>query len=104
MDMDALLRHVRELSDQQEHGQDKPWSVDDAPEGFITALARGIVGVRIPVAALDGVWKLNQHRSEGDRAGMIDGLEARREADSAELAAIMREVERRRAQEQAQQQ
>jgi transcriptional regulator len=104
MEMDALLAHVRELSDQQEAGQEKPWSVDDAPEGFIPALARGIVGLRMPVDSLEGVWKLNQHRSEADRHGMIDGLEARSEADSESLAALMREIEARRAREQAQQQ
>jgi transcriptional regulator len=93
MDMDQLLLHVREISDEQEAGQAMPWSVDDAPEGFITALARGIVGLRIPVAQLEGVWKLNQHRSEDDRLGMIDGLEARGEADSVELAEIMRQIE-----------
>jgi transcriptional regulator len=93
MDMPVLLQHVRELSDQEEHGQPMPWSVDDAPEGFITALARGIVGLRIPVMSLEGVWKLNQHRSEADRHGMIDGLEGRGEADSRELAEIMRMIE-----------
>jgi transcriptional regulator len=93
MEMDHLLRHVRELSDEQELGQAMPWSVDDAPDGFITALARGIVGLSIPIASLDGVWKMNQHRDEKDRLGMIDGFDARGEADSAELAAIMRQIE-----------
>ncbi len=75
MDIDALLAHVREVSDQMESGYAVPWSVDDAPEGYITALARGIVGIRIPITSLEGVWKLNQHRSEADRHGMIAGLD-----------------------------
>jgi len=95
MDADALLAHVREVSDELEAGQAAPWSVDDAPEGFIAALARGIVGIRIPIASLAGVWKLNQHRSEADRLGMIDGLAARDHADSRQLAEIMRGVETR---------
>jgi transcriptional regulator len=103
MEMDDLLRHIRELSDQQEAGQREPWSVDDAPEGFIPALARGIVGLRIPVDALEGVWKLNQHRSDADRAGNIAGFEARGDAGSGALAAVMREIEARKQQEQAQQ-
>ncbi len=93
MDMPTLLQHVRELSDEQESGQPMPWSVDDAPEGFIEALARGIVGIRIPIASLDGVWKLNQHRSEADRHGMIAGLDERNESDAQTLASIMREIE-----------
>lgn len=104
MSMDELLRHVRDLTDQQEAGEVQPWSVDDAPEGYITALARGIVGVSIPVDALEGVWKVNQHREAGDRLGMIQGFEARGTADSIALAEIMRGIEKRRAEEQAQQQ
>jgi transcriptional regulator len=98
MDMDALLAHVREVSDQMEAGQAAPWSVDDAPEGFIAALARGIVGIRMPIATIEGVWKMNQHRSEADRHGMIAGLDARGEADSREIAALMRGLEAERAQ------
>lgn len=94
MTMDELLIHIREVSDQMEAGQEKPWSVDDAPEGFIPALARGIVGIRIAVAGIEGVWKLNQHRAEGDRLGMIEGFEAKGET---ELAAIMRGIEAARA-------
>jgi transcriptional regulator len=97
MEMDTLLRHVRELSDQQEMGQTMPWSVDDAPAGYIEVLARGIVGLSMPVASVEGVWKVNQHRSDEDRHGMIDGLDQRGEADSAELAAIMRRIESEKA-------
>jgi transcriptional regulator len=92
-----LLRHVRELSDELEAGQPQPWSVDDAPGDYIEKLARGIVGFTMPVASVDGVWKLNQHRSEEDRHGMIDGMEARDDAGSREIAQIMRRVEAERA-------
>jgi transcriptional regulator len=103
MELDELLAHLRELSDQQEGAESDPWSVDDAPEGFISALSRGIVGLRIPLAAIEGVWKLNQHRSDADRAGTIAGFEARGDRDSGALAAAMRDVELLRRQEQAQQ-
>jgi len=93
MDMENLLRHVREVSDMMEAGEAAPWSVDDAPEGYIAALARGIVGIRIPVSSLEGVWKLNQHRSEADRRGMIEGLGGRDDGGARELAAIMRGLE-----------
>jgi transcriptional regulator len=93
MDMPTLLQHVRELSDEQESGQPMPWSVDDAPAGFIEALARGIVGLRLPITSLDGVWKLNQHRSEADRHGMIEGLDEREDSDARSLASIMRDIE-----------
>jgi transcriptional regulator len=93
-DPETLLRHVAELSDQLEIGQTQPWSVDDAPEGFIAALSRGIVGISMPIESLDGVWKLNQHRSEADRLGMIDGLSERGEQASDQLADMMRKIEK----------
>jgi predicted FMN-binding regulatory protein PaiB len=40
---------------------------------------------------------MNQHRSEADRHGMIAGLDARGEADSREIAALMRGLEAARA-------
>jgi transcriptional regulator len=92
-DMKQLLRHIRDLSDQEEAGQQQPWSVDDAPGDFVKKLARGIVGLHVRINDLQGVWKLNQHRSTEDRHGMIDGFAAREEAASAELADIMRQIE-----------
>jgi transcriptional regulator len=91
--MDHLLRHVRALSDQEEAGMAQPWSVDDPPGDFVEKLARGIVGLSIRIDSMQGVWKLNQHRSTEDRLGMIEGFTARDEAASAELAEIMRQIE-----------
>src|SRR5688572_21268036 len=39
-----LLRHVSELSDVNEAGRAVPWSVADAPEEFVGALLKAIVG------------------------------------------------------------
>jgi transcriptional regulator len=90
-DMDVVLNHLRELTDQLEGGQSEPWSVDDAPEGFIPALARGVVAIRIPIETISGVWKLNQHRSEADQHGMVEGFGQRGDAGSVKLAEIMRD-------------
>jgi transcriptional regulator len=93
--MDHLLTHVRELSDEQESMQTKPWSVDDAPEGFISTLARGIVGITVQIAHIEGVWKMNQHRSNADREGTIDGLSERNDPGAQAVASIMREIEQK---------
>jgi transcriptional regulator len=90
-EMPSVLQHLGELTDQLEGGQREPWSVDDAPEGFISALARGVVAIRIPLDEVSGVWKLNQHRSEADQAGMIEGFNDRDDAASKALADIMRQ-------------
>jgi transcriptional regulator len=96
-DMNYLLTHVRELSDEQESTQTKPWSVDDAPEGFISTLARGIIGITVQIAHIEGVWKMNQHRSDADREGTIDGLSERDDLGAQAVAGIMREIEQEKA-------
>ena len=73
-------------------GRPNAWSLDDAPDGFIGALSRGVVGVELRVERLEGVWKLNQHRSAADRRGMIDGLRAEPEPLAAVIAGLTAET------------
>ncbi len=85
-DRDWLLRNVGDLTTRFEAGQDVPWSVDDAPEDYIDAMTRAIVGVEIEITRLEGKAKLSQNRPAEDRAGVIDGL---LDAGDAELARLM---------------
>lgn len=73
-DGDWLKAHVGELTDQQEHRQAEPWSIEDAPAQFIEMLTRGIVGVRIEIDRIEGKAKMSQNRGEADREGVIAGL------------------------------
>jgi transcriptional regulator len=34
----------------------------------------GIVGIEIPIASIDGKWKVSQNRPEADRRGVAQGL------------------------------
>jgi transcriptional regulator len=73
----ARLRGVVvRLTERHESGRAEPWAVDDAPEAFVKAQLRGIVGVRLPVARLEGKRKFSQNRSAADRAGVVRGLRA----------------------------
>ena len=71
-----LARHVRSLTDLHEEGQDKPWSVDDAPERFIAGQLRAIVGVELLITRIEAKEKLSQNRSAADAAGVVTGLRA----------------------------
>jgi transcriptional regulator len=35
---------------------------------------KGIVGVEIPIARIEGKWKVSQNRPKADRAGVVAGL------------------------------
>jgi transcriptional regulator len=86
---------VRELTERHERGRTEPWSVDDAPADFVTAMLRGIVGVELAVDRLEGKRKLSQNRPEEDRRGVIAGLAVEPTAGAADVAASMSELETR---------
>lgn len=75
-DPELLLRNVRALTEQHEAGLAKRWSVEDAPKDFIREQLKGIVGIEIPIARLEGKWKVSQNRVPADRQGVIEGLRA----------------------------
>lgn len=71
-----LLTHLHSLTDTHESSQATPWSVSDAPEDFIAALLRGIVGVELSIERLEGKWKVSQNQTERTRTSVVEGLEA----------------------------
>jgi len=78
---------VTRLTDRHEAGRDKPWAVADAPDDFIAAQLKGIVGIEIPISRLEGKWKMSQNRPAADRAGVVTGLEAEGQKAAAALVA-----------------
>ncbi|PWU50150.1 transcriptional regulator [Micromonospora globispora] len=67
---------VRRLTDKHEAGRPDPWSVDNAPEGFVAGQLRAIVGVELRISRLEAKWKLSQNRCAADVDGVITGLRA----------------------------
>ena len=86
-DADWLRAQVGELTDRHEASRAKPWAVDDAPEDYIASQLKGIVGVEIEIASMDGKWKVSQNRVEADREGVAKGLWALGETAMAALVA-----------------
>ena len=72
-----LRRHVEELTAHNETPLPSPWLVSDAPEAYVAAQLKGIVGVEIPIARGEGKWKVSQNRPAADRAGVVAGLRGR---------------------------
>ncbi|MGV8926181.1 MAG: FMN-binding negative transcriptional regulator [Ewingella sp.] len=71
---DWLLTLLHELTTVHEGGQREPWSVSDAPENFIAAQLKGIVGIELIARKTEGKWKLSQNRTTEDVSGVIQGL------------------------------
>jgi transcriptional regulator len=92
MDDPAWLRaQITALTQAQEGGRDKPWHVEDAPEDFLRAQIKGIIGLEIEVTRLEGKWKVSQNRPIADRAGVHAGLMEQNDIAMAELVALARE-------------
>jgi transcriptional regulator len=75
-DEDRLLETVTRLTDLHEAPRAEPWAVTDAPDTFIRSQLRGIVGLRLPIARIEGKRKMSQNRSVENRAGVAAGLAA----------------------------
>ncbi|HEY1931229.1 MAG TPA: FMN-binding negative transcriptional regulator [Acetobacteraceae bacterium] len=84
-DAARLLDVVTRLTERQESTRAAPWAVSDAPDDFIQGMLKGIVGFAIPIARLEGKWKMSQNRPAEDRAGVVTGLTEEGRGDVATL-------------------
>jgi len=71
-----LMRQIGEMTGQQEAAHPEPWAVSDAPPAFVAAQLKGIVGIEIEIARIEGKWKVSQNRPDADRRGVAEGLRA----------------------------
>ena len=90
-DAERLRAIVTSLTQRHEGRREKPWAVSDAPEDYIQAQLRGIIGFRLPIDRLEGKWKLSQNRPEVDRRGVIEGLEGEGGALESTIAQRMKD-------------
>jgi transcriptional regulator len=95
-----LRAFVTRLTERHEGGRAMPWHVADAPDDYLAAMLKAIVGIEIEVTKLEGKFKLSQNRSAEDRTGVVLGLESdaalQRQAQADALAQQMQAVEQRR--------
>ena len=89
-----LLDLLARLTDQSEHdtGQAQPWKLSDAPADYVAPMLRGIVGIRIPLARIEGKWKLGQNRPAEDREGSAQLLNQRPGDNEQAIASAMRSI------------
>ncbi len=73
-DADGLLAPVAALNNHQEQHLSTSWAVRDAPADFVASQLEGIVGFELPIATLEGNWKLSQNRHAADRDSVRHAL------------------------------
>lgn len=88
IDDPAWLRaQIGAITDHKERPRREPWAVDDAPDDFVASQIKGIVGLEIPLARIEGKWKVSQNRPAADRAGVEAGFRAQGDGTMAALVA-----------------
>lgn len=83
-----IKAQITHLTSVHEGQRAKPWAVSDAPEPYIEGQVKAIVGVELPIVAIEGKWKASQNRPEADRDGVEAGL---RQEGINEMAALVAE-------------
>lgn len=65
------------------------WRLEDAPEDYLAAMLRAVVGIEVRVDSMQGKFKMSQNQSEQNRSGVLAGLLAQSsvvEVDGLDLA------------------
>lgn len=73
-DGEFVLRQLNNFTHQNESDRPKPWTVDDAPKPYTSALLKAITGLEIKIDEIECKFKLEQEKSRKDINGVIDGL------------------------------
>jgi transcriptional regulator len=85
---------VDDLTRHKESTRAAPWQVSDAPDAFVNAQLKGIIGLEIPIERIEGKWKVSQNRPAVDQAGVVAGLQSE-DGDAKVIAAEVLERSKR---------
>lgn len=88
-DPDYLREIVRELTDFHESERNEPWTIDDAPETYMSAQLRGIVAITLRVDRVEAKAKLGQNRSQQDQDGVVADLASSPNSQDRDIATLM---------------
>jgi transcriptional regulator len=67
-----------------------PWTTSEVTAGRREAMMQAIVGLVMTVEAIEGSFKLNQHKSDVDHAAVTNALALQADASAQQLARTMR--------------
>jgi len=84
----AILEILQATVGLYEGEMPNPWSMGEV-NAYVESLLRQIVGFRIEIASLEGIWKLNQNHPQERRRKVISALRGRPDENSQAIAALM---------------
>ena len=89
---DELAVQIDTLSEKFENRllPKKPWTSGKMTVAKLKAMKKAIIGLVMTVEEVEGSFKLNQHKSEADYAGVAKALEQQSDTSSQQIADLMR--------------
>ncbi len=90
-DPEWLMAHLQRLTSIHEAESSIPWKVTDAPADYVASQIKGIVGLEMDIARLEGKWKVSQNRSAEDRKGVVQGLSELNTTESLAMKLLVEE-------------
>ncbi|QHS74523.1 uncharacterized protein SPAR_K01400 [Saccharomyces paradoxus] len=79
-DKDWLINMLSTLTDQEEEKRpegeiyEEKWSVSDAPDSYIDAMLKNIVGLEIDITHIQSKFKFDQNKSQVNVEGVVENL------------------------------
>jgi transcriptional regulator len=90
---DAQVREIlRSLVDEHERGFAQPWKLE-FPESYFQSMIKGIVAFELPIARIEGKFKLSQNRSTTDQERVITALASDADPNAQGVAQAMQRRE-----------
>lgn len=96
-----LLDLLERLTEHHEAGRPNRWHVSDAPDDYVRAEMRHIIGIELRIENLVGRYKLSQNRNAADREGARAGLAAAPTEREHDLARAIAACQSRQTQQQS---
>lgn len=91
LDDDALVDVLDDLSSAQEGRLDKtPWTTQNMDLDLYVKMRGAIVGFQMPIARLEGKFKMSQNRPDSARGGVITALDSLDSDNAHKTAGTMR--------------
>jgi transcriptional regulator len=92
--IDYLTKQVDDLTRYAEAEvmqHSSPWNVSDAPDSYVELMKKAIIGIEVVVHRLEGKFKMSQEMGQGDREGIVEGLEGLGTEIASEVARTVKE-------------
>jgi transcriptional regulator len=77
---------LEDLTTEHERLQPQAWHVSDAPNDYVDAMVRAVVGIRIEILGLVGKAKLSQNQPESNQHSLIESLRAKDDSSASQMA------------------